>query len=355
GGGAPPPAHARPLQVRPLAHATRAARPPDRQVPLRLLDPPDPALRSLRPGLRRGGSRPHGLPRVRAHLPRRAPREPPARAARHPDGGGRRAVRLARAPRRDAGAHVPRVPGEADLPGARGRALKGGAVALALAAMVAPAWALSGPEIYVQACAPCHGADGRGAPAGSGITVPLPDFTDCAVSTAETTANWAGLVRRGGRFLGMSDEMPAFGDALTEEEIRAVLAYLRSFCAEPRYPIGDLNYRRPVFVEKAFPEDEAVLGGEIESARRERGYTAEMELEKRIGPRGQIAVSLPAGVVDGHGAPLLAPTLYLPLSRRGHVALGAGVEIPVAGTRPFDWRLGTFLLWEYRDGPLWAW
>ncbi len=354
--------------------------------------------------------------------------------------------------------------------------MKGGAVALALAAMAAPAWALSGPEIYVQACAPCHGADGRGAPAGSGITVPLPDFTDCAVSTAETTANWAGLVRRGGRFLGMSDEMPAFGDALTEEEIRAVLAYLRSFCAEPRYPIGDLNYRRPVFVEKAFPEDEAVLGGEIESARRERGYTAEMELEKRIGPRGQIAVSLPAGVVDGHGAPLragvgdlalswrhvllaapheaslvsagvelrlatgnrrhglgagttvvapqllsghalgplvaqtqvraelpadparadrrmlyrlalqlplgpykkcpvpalefeqshalaapvhgatlLAPTLYLPLSRRGHVALGAGVEIPVAGTRPFDWRLGTFLLWEYRDGPLWAW
>ena len=354
--------------------------------------------------------------------------------------------------------------------------MKGGAVALALAAMAAPAWALSGPEIYAQACAPCHGADGRGASAGSGITVPLPDFTDCAVSTAETTANWAGLVRRGGRFLGMSDEMPAFGDALTEEEIRAVLAYLRSFCAEPRYPIGDLNYRRPVFVEKAFPEDEAVLGGEIESARRERGYTAEMELEKRIGPRGQIAVSLPAGVVDGHGAPLragvgdlalswrhvllaapheaslvsagvelrlatgnrrhglgagttvvapqllsghalgplvaqtqvraelpadparadrrmlyrlalqlplgpykkcpvpalefeqshalaapvhgatlLAPTLYLPLSRRGHVALGAGVEIPVAGTRPFDWRLGTFLLWEYRDGPLWAW
>jgi len=56
-----------------------------------------------------------------------------------------------------------------------------------------------------------------------------------------------------------------------------------------------------------------------------------------------------------HGATLLAPTLYFPLSRRGHVALGAGVAIPVAGTRPFDWRLGTFLLWEYRDGPFWAW
>src|SRR5207247_10890695 len=151
---------------------------------------------------------------------RRAPREPPARAARHPDGGGRRAVRLARAARRDAGAHLPRVAGEADLPGARGGALKGAAAGLALATLAARAWALSGPEVYAQACAACHGADGRGAPGGSGITVPLPDFTDCTVSTGETTANWAGLVRHGGPFLGMSDEMPAFGDALTEEEIQ---------------------------------------------------------------------------------------------------------------------------------------
>src|SRR5439155_292960 len=83
-------AHARHLQVRPLAHAARATRPPHRQVPLRLLDPPDPALRALRAHLRRGGARAHGLPGLRAHRPRRAPREPPARAARHPDGGGRR-------------------------------------------------------------------------------------------------------------------------------------------------------------------------------------------------------------------------------------------------------------------------
>ncbi len=354
--------------------------------------------------------------------------------------------------------------------------MRGAAAALALATIAARAWALSGAEIYAQACAACHGADGRGAPGGSRITVPLPDFADCTVSTAETTANWAGLVRHGGPFLGLSDQMPAFGDALGDAEIAAVLAYLRGFCAEPRYPIGDLNYRRPVFVEKAFPEDEAVLGGEIESSRHARGYTSDLELETRVGPRGQIAASLPVGAVDPNGAPLragvgdlalsyrhvllaapreaslvsagvelglatgnrrhglgagttvvapqllsghalgplvvqtqvraelpadparadrrmlyrvalqlplgpykkcpvpaleleqshaldasahaatlLAPTLYLPLSRRGHVALGAGVEIPVAGTRPFDWRLGTFLLWEYRDGPFWAW
>ncbi|HUE30980.1 MAG TPA: cytochrome c, partial [Verrucomicrobiae bacterium] len=163
--------------------------------------------------------------------------------------------------------------------------MRGLAAALAVAAIATRAWALSGAEVYAQACAPCHGADGRGAPAGSGITVPLPDFSDCSVSTAETTANWAGLVRHGGPFLGMSDQMPAFGDALTDEEVHAVLAYLRGFCAEPRYPIGDLNYRRPVFVEKAFPEDELILGGEIEAARRARSYTSELELEARVGPR----------------------------------------------------------------------
>jgi hypothetical protein len=61
---------------------------------------------------------------------------------------------------------------------------------------------------------------------------------------------------------------------------------------------------------------------------------------------------LAAGV---HAATLLGPTLYVPLSRRGHVAIGAGAQLPVAGTRPFDWLVGAFLLWEYRDGPLWAW
>ena len=47
------------------------------------------------------------------------------------------------------------------------------APALALATIAARAWALAGAEVYEQACAACHGADGRGAPGGSGITVPL--------------------------------------------------------------------------------------------------------------------------------------------------------------------------------------
>src|SRR5207244_13586823 len=114
--------------------------------------------------------------------------------------------------------------------------------------------AVPGParDPYDQASASCHGADGRGAPAGTAIAVPLPDFTDCVFATAETTANWVGLVREGGRFLGMSSQMPAFGDVLSDEEIRAVLTYVRGFCPEPGYPVGDLTYRRRAVVPDAF-------------------------------------------------------------------------------------------------------
>jgi len=178
------------------------------------------------------------------------------------------------------------------------------AMVLSLAAVVCrppAAGALTGREVYEQACASCHGDDGRGAPEGSAITVPLPDFTDCLTSTAETTANWTGLVRHGGRFLGLSDQMPGFGDALTDAETRAVVDYVRTFCRDDRYPIGDLNYPRPVFVEKAYPEDEAVLSLEYESAHRLRTGGWEASVEKRVGPRGQIEVAAPGAVLDPDG------------------------------------------------------
>ena len=351
--------------------------------------------------------------------------------------------------------------------------------ALALALMgpcPAARASLSGAEVYADACASCHGADGRGSPEGGAITTPLPDFTDCVTATAETTANWRGLIRHGGKFLGMSTQMPAFGDALSDEEIRAVIEYVHGFCKDPRYPLGDLNFPRPLFVEKAFPEDEVVLSFDYESARDARTASWEAALEKRIGARGQVEVSLPVSYVqpdqggsasgvgdlglsyqhvlfadpawnsivaarlavtlptgkttDGIGsgtavfapqllagqalgwfilqaevaaevpvdaasadrqmlyafafqyrlgpykkspvvelelqqtqalasdvdaATVLGPGLYLPLSRRGHVAISAGAQFPVAGRRPYDWLVGSFLLWDFTDGPLWAW
>ncbi|MBI2618616.1 MAG: c-type cytochrome [Ignavibacteriales bacterium] len=50
---------------------------------------------------------------------------------------------------------------------------------------------------------------------------------------------------------------------------------------------------------------------------------------------------------------LITPQLYIGLVQRGHIALSLGTQIPVAGTKPFDYRLVGFLLWEYADGGLW--
>src|SRR5438445_10407962 len=55
-----------------------------------------------------------------------------------------------------------------------------------------------GKELYQAACASCHGPDGRGAPQGTAIKVPLPDFTNCSFVTTENTGNWTALVAQGG-------------------------------------------------------------------------------------------------------------------------------------------------------------
>ena len=49
----------------------------------------------------------------------------------------------------------------------------------------------------------------------------------------------------------------------------------------------------------------------------------------------------------------LTPQLYIGLVKRGHLALSIGTQIPVAGERPFQYRILGFLLWEYVDGGIW--
>lgn len=341
----------------------------------------------------------------------------------------------------------------------------------AVAATVTP---LSGRELYDGACASCHGSDGRGAPEGTAISVPLPDFTDCNFVTREGDGNWIFLVAHGGQGLGLSPQMPAFAGVLTDAEIRRVLNFIRTFCHDPRWPRGELNFRRPLVTTKAFPEDEALLLPEFTQGDGMREWVTELSVERRVGPRGQVELALPFTVRDvtdgattggvgdiavaykhvlyadapslsivsasldvslpsgdrdrglGDGtvsfepsllagkvlyhvvaqgqirgvapvdeqradrgvryrlalsyplSPLrrawvptievevlqdvtakqhhlfLTPEVYKGLTKRGHVAVAVGAQIPVAGDGdPFDYRILAFLLWEYTDGGLW--
>jgi mono/diheme cytochrome c family protein len=151
----------------------------------------------------------------------------------------------------------------------------------------------SGRDIYRVACVSCHGADGRGADRSSvGFDTRLPDFTACAFSTKEPDADWGSIVHEGGPARGWSKIMPAFRDALTQDQIDMVIEYLRGFCTSKAWPRGDLNLPRAMVTEKAFPENETVLTTSL-NAQGAAGVGEQIVYEKRFGAANQLEVTSP--------------------------------------------------------------
>lgn len=156
---------------------------------------------------------------------------------------------------------------------------------------------LRGQDIYRAACANCHGADGTGAPERVvGFPEPLPDFTDCSFASREPAADWASVVHQGGPVRAFSRRMPAFGAALSRDEIDRVVAYVHSLCTDRSWPRGELNLPRPLVTEKAFPEDETVFTASASTARDAGALSASVIYERRIGPRLQWELIVPVGV-----------------------------------------------------------
>jgi mono/diheme cytochrome c family protein len=151
----------------------------------------------------------------------------------------------------------------------------------------------SGEQLYRAACAACHGPDGRGVPTSIvGFDTPLPDFTDCRFASREAQADWHAIVDRGGPVRAFDAMMPAFGDALTDAEIEAVLRYVKGLCASDTWPQGELNLPRPLVTEKAYPEDEVVLTATVETDGPD-AVSNVLLYERRFGARHQLEVELP--------------------------------------------------------------
>lgn len=172
-----------------------------------------------------------------------------------------------------------------------------GGVALAAVATVAALSQQMPPDghgIFIANCATCHGLDGRGTRTRAEVAfdLPMPNFTDCTFATREADADWSSIIHQGGPVRAFPRVMPAFGDALSDDEIDAVIGYLRSLCTDKRWVRGEFNFPLGLFTEKAFPEDELVWT----TAMATRGATAidsEFVYEKRFGPTGQLEVTLP--------------------------------------------------------------
>ena len=195
-----------------------------------------------------------------------------------------------------------------------------------------------GARIYQDNCVACHGVDGRGNPqAIVGFDQSLPDFTDCLFATVEAAEGWEAVVREGGPVRALDRHMPAFGEALSEHEIRLVVSHVRTFCTSRGWPQGDLNLPRALVTEKAYPENEALFTMSIgREPTRNVGNT--FIYERRFGSRNQYEVSVPFDAQRGeagawlHGlgdiALAVKRAVFHDVGRGSIVSLGEEVSLP---------------------------
>ena len=114
--------------------------------------------------------------------------------------------------------------------------------------------------MYRAACATCHGPDGTGSPQSVvGFDAPLPDFTDCAFATGEPDPDWFAVVHEGGPVRGLDRHMPAFGDALSPEDIRLAVAHVRTFCTESGLAAGRSESAARVLHREGVPRERSGL------------------------------------------------------------------------------------------------
>lgn len=210
---------------------------------------------------------------------------------------------------------------------------------------------LTGKFMYESWCARCHGIDGRGENEDLELEVPVPDFTDCGFTTREPRKDWLAVILHGGPERGLSMTMPAWGEAIDEQQAEAIISHIKTFCTEPGWPPGELNFRRAQITTKAFPENEALI---IPTYTKDATVTR-FVYESRVGSAGQWEVSLPLASTVGAGGGF-GPgdveiggkyALLFDEDGPGIFSVGAEVSLPTGrtsqGLGSGAWKLSPFL------------
>jgi len=92
-------------------------------------------------------------------------------------------------------------------------------------AFTTSAWAADGQAVYSDNCAKCHGDDGKGQTK-MGQKTGVRDYTDAAVQASFTDAEGVKAVKEG---LKKDDKTQMKAYPLSDDEINAVIAYIRTF------------------------------------------------------------------------------------------------------------------------------
>jgi mono/diheme cytochrome c family protein len=106
--------------------------------------------------------------------------------------------------------------------------------------MLAPSLALAAPggnrakgkEIYQERCVLCHGSKGHGWDWDKKVArppVPVPNLVEVVPERSDDHLMTA--IRDGGKAVGLTPFMPAFGFNMNEQDLKDVVAYLRSLRA----------------------------------------------------------------------------------------------------------------------------
>jgi mono/diheme cytochrome c family protein len=112
----------------------------------------------------------------------------------------------------------------------KGAALLATGLWLACAAASA-AHAQDAKQLYDKNCGSCHGPSGKGdGPAGKILKPPPADFASALKGKAD--AEIAKIIKEGGKAVGRSAMMPAFGAKLKDDQLQGIVEYVKGFSSK---------------------------------------------------------------------------------------------------------------------------
>jgi len=94
-----------------------------------------------------------------------------------------------------------------------------------------------GKKHYVTYCSGCHGESGKGdGPAAASLPVKPANHADGATMSQLSDKFLFEIISKGGQAVGKSPFMPAWGNQLKEQQVRDVIAYIRSLAPTASKP-----------------------------------------------------------------------------------------------------------------------
>jgi mono/diheme cytochrome c family protein len=85
--------------------------------------------------------------------------------------------------------------------------------------------------LFQELCSVCHGATGKGdGPSAQGLEPKPADFTNCQAMAKDSDEVLFKIIKGGGQSAGRSTVMPAWGDSLSEQQIRELVKFIRGLC-----------------------------------------------------------------------------------------------------------------------------